>query len=156
LRRPATSSTTAAVNLMPARGVIDTNVLVSGLISGQGPPRRIVDAWLDGRFLLITSLYQVEELHHVLTYPRIASRIRLEEAELELLLVAFLSQAELVPGHYQLPGITRDPKDDAVVSCAVEGEADFIVSGDQDLLVLGEYEGIRFVTPRDFVELLAL
>lgn len=141
---------------MPTRAVIDTNVLVSGLISGQGPPRRIVDAWLDGQFLLVISLYQVGDLHHVLTYPRIASRIRLEEAELELLLAALLSQAEVVPGVLQLPGVTRDPKDDVVVSCAVGGQADFIVSGDQDLLVLEAYEGVRFVTPRDFVELLAL
>jgi len=141
---------------MPSRAVVDTNVLVSGLISEEGPPRRIVDAWLDGRFLLVTSLYQVEELHHVLTYPRIARRVRLEEAELGLLLAALLSQAEVVPGALQLPGLTRDPKDGAVVSCAVEGEADFIVSGDQDLLVLTKYEGIRVIAPREFVELLAL
>ena len=41
------------------------------------------------------------------------------------------------------------------MACAVEGEADYIVSGDQDLLVLGEYEGIQVVTPRQFVETLA-
>lgn len=141
---------------MPSRAVIDTNVLVSGLISEQGPPRLIVDAWLADRFLLVTSLYQVEELHHVLTYPRIASRIRLEEEELELLLAALLSQAELVSGRLQLCGVTRDPKDDSIVSCAAEGKVDFIVSGDQDLLVLEEYESIQFVTPREFVRLLGL
>lgn len=59
----------------------------------------------------------------------------------------------LTPGKLQLPGVTRDPKDDPVVACAVEGQADYIVSGDQDLLVLGEYEGVQVVTPRRFVEL---
>jgi predicted nucleic acid-binding protein len=44
-------------------------------------------------------------------------------------------------------------KDDALVACAVEGDAGYIVSGDQDLLVLGEYEGIEVVTPRWFVEI---
>lgn len=141
---------------MSHRAVVDTNVLISGLISQQSPPCFIIDAWLDGRFVLITSLYQVEELHHVLSYPRIARRIHLEEGELELLLAAILSEAELVPGRVQLSGVTRDPKDDLIVSSAKEGEADFIVSGDQDLLVLGMYEGIRVVTPREFVELLAL
>jgi hypothetical protein len=133
--------------------VLDTNVLVSGLISNQGPPRQIVDAWLEGRFTLVISLYLVEELAHVLTYPRIAERIRLDEPEVNTILAALLSQAEMAPGELELPGVTRDSKDDAVVACAVEGDAGYIVSGDQDLLVLGEYEGIEVVTPRWFVEI---
>ena len=133
--------------------VLDTNVLVSGLISNQGPPRQIVDAWLEGRFTLVTSLYLVEELAHVLTYPRIAERIRLDEPEVDTILAALLSEAEMAPGELELPGVTRDPKDDPVVACAVEGDAGYIVSGDQDLLVLGEYEGIEVVTPRRFVEI---
>jgi len=138
---------------MPVKAVLDTNVLVSGLISEHGQPRQIVDARLGGRFTLVTSLYQVEELNHILAYPRIASRLRLEETE--MILAALLSEAEVVPGLLQLPGVTRDPKDDAIVACAQEGGADFIVSGDQDLLVLDEYEGIRVVTPRQFIEILA-
>ncbi|OQY33326.1 MAG: hypothetical protein B6243_06605 [Anaerolineaceae bacterium 4572_5.2] len=54
-----------------------------------------------------------------------------------------------------LPGVTRAPKDDPVVACAQEGNADYIVSGDQDLLVLEAYRGIRVVTPRAFTEILA-
>ncbi|MDW7992687.1 MAG: putative toxin-antitoxin system toxin component, PIN family [Anaerolineae bacterium] len=135
---------------MPIRAVLDTNVLVSGLVAEGGAPRRIVDAWLEGRFTLVLSPYLLEELLHVLTYPRIANRIRLEEEEdLEVLLGALVSQAEVTEGMLSLPGVTRDPKDDPVVACAREGEADYIVSGDQDLLVLGEYEGIRVVSPRE-------
>jgi putative PIN family toxin of toxin-antitoxin system len=141
---------------MPIRAILDTNVLISGLITEQGPPRQIVDAWLDGHFTLITPLYHVQELNQVLSYPRIARRLCLEDAELEMILAALLSEAEVVPGHLQLPGVTRDPKDDATVACAQEGKADYIVSGDQDLLVLGEYEGIPIVTPRQFIEILSL
>ena len=139
---------------MPVRAVLDTNVLVSGLVSEEGAPRRILDAWLDGRYTLVISLYLVEELIHVLSYPRIAKRLRLDEEELSAILAALLSRAEVTPGRLRLPGVTRDPKDDAVVACAKEGKADYIVSGDQDLLILGEYEGIRIVTPRQFVEIL--
>jgi len=143
---------------MPAfpktRAVLDTNVLVSGLVAEHGHPRRILDAWLAGRYNLVTSLYLVEELIHVLSYPRIAKRLRLGEEELASILTALLSKAEVTPGHLRLSGVTRDPKDDAVVACAKEGDADYIVSGDQDLLVLGEYEGIRIVTPGRFVEVL--
>ena len=136
---------------MPARVVLDTNVLVSGLVARQGVPRQILDAWVEGCFTLVTSLYLVEELAHVLSYPRIAKRLRISDEEVEALLAALLSQAVAVPGHLCLPGVTRDPKDDAVVACAKEGQADCIVSGDQDLLVLGEYEGIQVVTPRQFM-----
>jgi predicted nucleic acid-binding protein len=69
-------------------------------------------------------------------------------------LADLLSRAQVVPGQLSLPGVTRDPKDDAVVACAVEGEADYIVSGGQDLLTLGEFRGIRVVTSREFVEIL--
>ncbi len=131
---------------------MDTNVLVSGLISIQSPPRYLINGWLGGRFILVTSLYQVQEVNHVLAYPRIAGRIQLEAQEVEMVLAGLLAEAEIVPGHLQLPGVTRDPKDDAIVACAREGGADYIVSGDQDLLVLGEYEGIQVVTPRWFLE----
>jgi hypothetical protein len=141
---------------MPIRAVLDTDVLVSGLVAEEGPPGRLLDAWLQGRFILVTSLYLAEELTHVLSYPRIADRLRLGDEELAAILAALLSRAEVVPGHLHLPGVTRDPKDDAVVACAQEGRADYIVSGDRDLLALGEYEGMRVVTPRQFAELLSM
>ena len=140
---------------MPLRAVLDTNVLISGLIVAQGPPCQILDAWLESLFTLVTSLYLVEELVHVLSYPRIAERLRLDEEELAAILAALLSKAEVTSGQLRLPGVTHDPKDDPVVACAKEGEADYIVSGDQDLLVLGQYEGIQVVTPRQFVEILS-
>jgi putative PIN family toxin of toxin-antitoxin system len=141
---------------MPHRAVLDTNVLVSGLIGEQGPPRQLVDAWLEGSYTLVTSLYQAEELNHVLSYPRIASRLRLEETELNLILAALLSEAEVTAGLLELPGVTRDPKDDPLVACALEGNAHYLVSGDRDLLDLGEYEGIRIVSPRMFARILNL
>jgi putative PIN family toxin of toxin-antitoxin system len=67
---------------MPLSAVLDTNVLVSGLIAAEGAPRQILDAWLEGRYTLVSSLYLVEELVHVLSYPRIAERLPLEDAEL--------------------------------------------------------------------------
>lgn len=135
---------------MTVRAVLGTNVLISGLVSEQGYPRQILDAWLEEHYTLVTSPYMVEELVHVLSYPRIAKRLRLDEEELAVILTALLAEAEVTPGQLHLPGVTRDPKDDAVVACAREGKADYIVSGDQDLLVLGEYEGIQIVTPHMF------
>ena len=153
---------------MQVRVVLDTNVLVSGLVAKGGAPHRILDKWLEGRFALITSLYLLEEFAHVLSYRRIAKRLCLREDEVAALLAALLDGAEVTSGELQLPGVTRDPadivdidrasvrtsEDDPVVACAVEGKADYIVSGDQDILVLEEYEDIQIVTPRQFVEIL--
>jgi putative PIN family toxin of toxin-antitoxin system len=148
-----TACTTASP--MPVRAVVDTNVLVSGLISASGSPSQVVDLWLGGRYVLVTSLYLVEELTHVLAYPRIRARLRLEDTEIEVLLAALLSEAEIVAGRLSLPGVTRDPKDDPIVACAVEGAAAYIVSGDDDLLALDPYQGISIVTPRRFIEIIA-
>lgn len=106
------------------RVVLDTKVLVSGLISDHSPPRQLIDAWLDGQYTLVTCLHQVQELNHVLAYPHIASCLRLSEAEVDLILAALLSQGQVVPGALQSPRVTRDPKDDALVACAVEGDTD--------------------------------
>ena len=68
--------------------------------------------------------------------------------KVDLILAALLSQGQVVPGALQLPGVTRDPKDDPLVACAVEGGTDYLVSGDRDLLDLGETENIRMVVRR--------
>jgi putative PIN family toxin of toxin-antitoxin system len=78
---------------MPIKAVLGTNVLVSGLLSKQGPPHQALDAWLEGHYTLVTSLYLVDELIHVLSYPRIANRSRLAKVEITDILAALLSQA---------------------------------------------------------------
>jgi uncharacterized protein len=140
---------------MAVRAGVDTNVLVSGLLVAEGPPRQVLDAWLDDRFTLVTSPYQLEELTHVLAYPRVAERIRLAPAELAAIVSGLMTLAVVTPGDLQRPGTTRDPKDDAIVACAEEGDAEYIVSGDHDLPSLGETRGFRAVTPRQFLEIIA-
>ena len=140
---------------MAVRAVVDTSVLVSGLLVVEGPPRQVLDAWLDDRFTLVTSPYQLEELTHVLACPRVAERIRLAPAELAAILSGLMMLAVVTPGELQRPGATRDPKDDAIVACAEEGEAAYIVSGDHDLPSLGETRGFQAVTPRQFLEVIA-
>jgi hypothetical protein len=65
-------------------------------------------------------------------------------------------QAEVVGGDLRLPGVSRDPKDNPLVACATEGAADYLVSGDADLLALGKHENTTMVSPREFVEILGL
>ena len=139
---------------MPIRAVLDTNVLISSLIATQGHPHRLFVAWQKGEFTLITSEYLLQELQHVLTYPRIVKRLPLRDAELAVLLITLAETAVIVPPPPPLPGVTCDPKDDPVVACAVAGNADYVVSGDQDILTLNVYGAVRMVTPAQFVQLL--
>lgn len=136
------------------RAVVDTNTLVSGLISPLGAPAQITRHWKRGDFLLLTSPVLLAELRRVLEYSRIADRLGWSGEERTQFVESFEALALITPGVLTLPSVTRDPKDDPVVACAVEGEARFIVSGDQDLLVLGTYGKVRMVTPREFLALL--
>ena len=135
------------------RAVLDTNALLSGLLSPLGTPAQIIHRWQQGDFLLLTSPALLAELRRVLHYPRIAERLGWSDEEHAQFVRSFETLALVTPGKLRLPGVTRDSQDDPVVACAVKGEAGFIVSGDRDLLVLGVYRGVRMVTPREFLSL---
>jgi len=136
------------------RAVVDTNTLISGIISPLGASAQIVRCWQRGNFLLVTSPALLVELRRVLHYPRIADRLDWSGDERLQFMKSFETLALITPGKLELPGLTRDPKDDPVVACAVEGRAKVIVSGDQDLLTLGTYGDIRVVRPSEFLALL--
>jgi len=60
--------------------------------------------------------------------------------------------SQFVAGEYEIGGVSGDPHDDKYIAAAVEGLAEFIVTGDRDLLAIKEYEGVRIVTPRAFLD----
>jgi len=62
--------------------------------------------------------------------------------------------SQFVAGEREFEGASKDPDDDKYIAAAIEGRAGFVVAGDSDLLDLKEYEGIRIVSPRTFLELL--
>jgi len=135
------------------RAVLDTNVLVAFLLTRGHTVSTILDSWERGDFDLLTSPTLITEVRRTLEKPQLQQRIRPEAAK--ALLEALAADAILTPGNLELPGVTPDPDDDAVVACAVEGDADYIVSRDAHLLGLGEHEGVRVVEPAEFVQLLA-
>ena len=130
------------------RVVLDTVVLVRGLINPYG-------AW--GRLLftrardyrLVISPPLLEEYLEVTARPELVRKFRsLPEHRRDML--DLLSRAEIV-GFDALPEFTRDPDDAHVLATAVAGRADYLVSGDNDLLDLGEYEGIPILTAGAFL-----
>jgi putative PIN family toxin of toxin-antitoxin system len=137
------------------RAVLDTNVLVSAFIRPQSPPGRLL-AGLAGEpaFELILSPGILDEVGRALRYPGVRNRISASDAEIELRLAMLDTLSTPVAGQVEVVGVARDPDDDQVLAAAIEGCADYLVTGDQDLLTLGEYEGIRIVTPRYLLDLL--
>jgi uncharacterized protein len=133
------------------RVVIDTNVLVSALLIGTSLPAQLIIFWREGRFALLTSSEQLDELRRVTRYPKI--RERLSPALAGRLINELRGRAEMVSN---LPAVTAspDPCDDYLLATAGAGHADFLVTGDKNgLLALKLYQSARIITVREFLDL---
>ena len=131
------------------RFVLDTNLLVSGVI-GAGLPRRLLDGAKAGEFELCTSEVLLAELLNVLSRTKFAAR--LAQAGLAPQgIVDDLRRLAVVVSPQAVPRVVpTDPDDDHVLAAALAGRADLIASGDKrDLLPLGRYEGIDIVTAHE-------
>ncbi len=139
------------------RVVLDTNVFVSALLTPESPPARILELALEGKLRLVLSPGIIKEIALVLQYPRVKKALRkrrLTSKEVEEAIFKILKTAAITPGTVVAEGISRDPADDMILSGAAEGQADFIISGDQDLTCLESFEGIRIVNPTTFLRLI--
>ena len=133
------------------RAVIDTGVFISYLIKGRSVHVWTIHLWLTKQFTLVMSPAIIAELVDVSARPKIANQI--EEASRLTLLRRLRQQAIWTPGALDTAGATPDPKDDMLVSAALETEADFIVTWDKALLNMGTYDRVRFVDPESFVNI---
>ena len=131
-----------------SRSVPDTNIWISG-IRWRGRPSEIVRLGQEGDITLITSLSILAELTHVLRDYFGASDD--EAYEVYKRIGTF---AEIVYPTQWVNAVPEDPDDNKFVECALEGRAQYIISRDQDLLRLGEYEGIRMVDDVEFLDIL--
>lgn len=137
------------------RVVLDSNVVISSYLNASGSSGRIRTAFEKQRFELIVSDALLAEYEKVLNYPRVARLHAMSVMEVKEQIAGLRESAIVVP-LAKIPNlIPEDPPDNDVVATAVSGEAEYIVSGDDDLHRLGRYEGIRVVTPVLFQELLS-
>jgi putative PIN family toxin of toxin-antitoxin system len=132
------------------RVVIDPNLLVSYLLTHRGPIAQIIDVHLaheDFTLLICTQL--LEELDRVLQYTRFQRYFNNETRLRFIALIAALGELVDVPD--EAPRILRDPKDDYLIACALAGNADFLVSGDKDVLELKAAGKIQVVSARQLL-----
>jgi putative PIN family toxin of toxin-antitoxin system len=142
---------------MPApsiRAVIDTNILVRALIKPDGTVGPVLQRLRQGQYTLLYAPPLLEELVDVLNRPRIRRKYGLTEADIRTVVGLLLLRGEAVTPAERIT-ICRDPKDNKFLEVAVAGEADVLVSGDEDLRVLHPFRGIPIVPPVEFLEMLA-
>ena len=130
------------------RVVLDTNVVVSAMLLPGSVPRRALDRGLDQGSILI-SIPVLLEISELLTREKFDRY--LTESERLRFLVALLKETELVEITEQID-VCRDPKDNKFLELAICGKADFIITGDDDLLDLDPFRELRIISPRDFLE----
>lgn len=137
------------------KAVLDTNILISAVITPRGTPARILQAWREGAFELIASPPLLFEIQETLSLPKIARRYKLTTEDIHDVLALLVSGAILVTGTTPVSTPISDPDDIPVLACAVDGRADYLVTGDGDLLRLRSYQRIQIIRPTDFLRILS-
>lgn len=134
--------------------VLDTNVIISALLSPQGAPARIIKKWEQGAFDAAVSESLLEELERALGYDRIKPYLERSGMVIEDLIKGLRETAVVVDSEPTLRVIEEDPEDDRVLECALRSGAAYLVSGDHHLIELGEYQGVQILPPAGFLLLL--
>lgn len=139
------------------RALLDTNVFISHLLTpGRGGSIQVImEALLDGRFTLLLPDEALQELAEtVVNRPHLANRITPTQlARLRDLLESVA--VRIAPIEEAIPPIGRDRKDDYLIAYAVIGEADYLFTGDKDLLILDQIAGVTIITTTRFADFLA-
>jgi putative PIN family toxin of toxin-antitoxin system len=136
------------------RAVLDANVYVSALLRPEGPPGQIVERFLrEAAFEIVLSPAIVEEVLRALAYPKVRGLTRVNVVP-ELWFEDLVVLADLVTGARHLSGVCADPDDDKYIAAAIEGRAGVVVTGDRQFLTLVEYDAVRIISPRAFLDAL--
>ena len=135
------------------RVVLDTNILVSALIVPAGKPAAIYNAWVEGKFTLLTCAAHLDELLATLEKPRVAELVKPYRAGRLVNQIKRLAEdASLLPPVNRSP----DPTDDFLLALCEAGNADYLVTADKSgLLALNRHKATRIVSAGDFAALVA-
>lgn len=128
--------------------VLDTNVLVSSTLTERGKPFKILKKAESGDIELFISPGIIQELEDVL----MRDKIPFEEKSVKEFVEKIISISTVVVPEESFEVIDKDPEDDKILECAVDSNADYIISGDSHLLDLKDFRGIKILSPDKFLE----
>lgn len=136
----------------PLRLVLDTNIVVAGLL-WSGPPRRLLQAAIDGEVELFSGAVLLDELAHTLGFSKFTARIERFGTSVAALVAQYTALVSLVAPASVPRVVANDADDDHVIAAAVAARAELIVTGDRKhLLPIGAHQGIAIVTAREVVD----
>lgn len=142
----------ASSGTQPLRLVLDTNIVVAGLL-WNGPPQRLLQAAVDGEVELFTSAVLLDELAHAFGYSKFDKRIEQFGTSIAALVTLYTALVSLVAPASVPRVVANDADDDHVIAAAVAARAELIVTGDRKhLLPIGTHQGIAIVTAREVVD----
>ena len=136
----------------PLKAVLDTNVTLSMAFAKEGLAKELREMVAEGAFQLVTSKEILSELYRVIHYPRIQKQFRASKENIDEFMGLMIEQATLTQGSYSIQKIKEDPTDDMFLTCALEAQADYIVSRDAHLRNLKQFQGIKIIDVKSFVE----
>ena len=136
--------------------VFDTNVIISYFLSPTGTPAKLVTIWeqLTAPFDVIVSDAILAEYARSLAYPHLVAHHKKSKRQIDEYVNSFRKLATVVYPNEEVTIVKDDPDDNKFLACALAGNAHYVVSGDRDLLRVGEYRGIRILRPASFLHLL--
>lgn len=136
---------------MKLRVVLDANVLVSAVLNPDSNPGHILELVRQDAVQFLVSPDILAEVKAVLLYPRLRKLHRRSSKWIKNLIQELSDLAETIPGDLIVDAVKADPSDNIYLACAVEGKADFVVSGDKHLKDLRTYKGTAIVDPATFL-----
>lgn len=142
-----------------ARAVLDSNLLIRGLLRRQRRSAAValLDAVMESRLRLVTSEYLLAEVDRTLREPEVRALRCLSDAQIDAFVTVLRDLATVVAGRYDVALVARDPADNPVLACALEGGAGFVVTDDRKHLLplkvvrLAGHAAVQIVSPGDFV-----
>jgi len=137
------------------RVVLDANQYVSAVLKPSSKPAEVVQLALEKKLALLASEAILEEIERVLCYPKLKKIHQLNTEEIDRYIQEIQEAATITPGKLKIQAVKEDPTDDKYLVCAVEGEADYIVTGDQRLKAMGSFRGILIVDPANFLRIVS-
>ena len=131
--------------------ILDTNVLLSALLSPVGPPAQLLEAWERKRIVVVASGALIAELRDVTSRPFFQARLRASTIEL---LAAGLQDLSEFCADLPQEVVAPDAKDSSLLALSEASHADFLVTGDKELLALKHHGPTRIITPTAMIQVL--